>query len=224
MTNDPPAWSVRESGLAVDSPEAAASLLSLANGYVGVRGVLDEVAAEDDPATLVADVYEEFDQTYAERAYAYPEVEERLVPVVDAWRLGWSVDGAPVDVRTADGDPGLTGAVEAHDRVLDLRAGVLRRELRWTSPAGGTVTLHNERLVPLARRAVVATRWRVQAHDDVTLTLRPVPDCPHGDAEEDRAAPGLRTVSCRHEADGSSVRQRTVRSAVSYTHLTLPTN
>lgn len=212
MTHDPPAWSVRESGLAVDSPETAASLLSLANGYVGVRGVLDEVAADDDPATLVADVYEEFDQTYAERAYAYPEVEERLVPVVDAWRLGWSVDGAPVDARTADEDPGLTGAVEAHARELDLRAGVLRRELRWTSPTGGTVTLHNERLVPLARRAVVATRWRVQAHDDVTLTLRPVPDCPHGAPEEDRAAPGLRTVSCRHEADGSSVRQRTVRS------------
>lgn len=211
MTRDLPAWSVRESALDVDDPATAASLLSLANGYVGVRGTLDEADPDDDPSTLVASVHEEFEKTYAERAYAYPEVEERLVPVVDAWRLGWSVDGEPVDVRTAD-PAGPDGTVEAHERVLDLRRGVLRRELRWTAPSGGTVTLHNERLVPLSRREVVASRWRVLAHDDVTVTLRPVPGCAHGGQDPGREAPGLVTVSCRHDAEGSSVRQRTVRS------------
>ncbi|MBE9940668.1 hypothetical protein G8C60_16210, partial [Cellulosimicrobium cellulans] len=190
MTHDLPAWSVRESALDVDDPATAASLLSLANGYVGVRGTLDEADPDDDPSTLVASVHEEFEQTYAERAYAYPEVEERLVPVVDAWRLGWSVDGEPVDVRTAD-PAGPDGTVEAHERVLDLRRGVLRRELRWTAPSGGTVTLHNERLVPLWRREVVASRWRVLAHDGVTVTLRPVPGCAHGGQDPGREAPGL---------------------------------
>ncbi|NDO89716.1 glycoside hydrolase family 65 protein [Cellulosimicrobium composti] len=214
MTAQPDAWTLRESTLDVDDPRVVASLLAVANGYVGVRGVLDETDPDDDPATLVASVYEEFDQTYAERAYGYPEVEERLVPVVDAWRLGWSVDGEPVDVRAAAEDDAVrvAGTVEAHERSLDLRHGALHRTLRWASPSGGRVTLRAERLVPLSRREVVATRWHVEAHDDVTVAVRPVTGCTHGEAEQGRTAPGLVTVSCRHEAEGSSVRQRTVRS------------
>src|SRR5690606_40072993 len=80
------------------------------------------------------------------------------------------------------------------------------------SPSGGRVTLRAERLVPLSRREVVATRWHVEAHDDVTVAVRPVPGCTHGGAEQGRTAPGLGTGSCRHEAEGTRVRQRTVRS------------
>ncbi|WP_251152175.1 glycosyl hydrolase family 65 protein [Cellulosimicrobium sp. Marseille-Q4280] len=203
MTSDLSPWSVRESDLDLDGPQAAASILSLSNGYVGVRGVLDETPADADPATLLATVLEEYDQTYAEGGYAYPEVEERLVPVVDAWRVGWSVDGTPVDASAAG----------SHDRALDLRAGVLDRELRWTAPSGGSTTLVNRRLVSLTRPELVASRWHVLAHDDVTVALRPAPDCSHGDdADRERTEPGLVTTSCRHDAEGSSVHQRTVRS------------
>lgn len=227
VTSDLSPWSVRESGLDLDGPRTAASVLSLSNGYVGVRGVLDETSAEADPATLLASVVEEFEQTYAEGGYGYPEVEERLVPVVDAWRVAWSVNGAPVDAgadpsdgptdgasdRAASGRTGRGGSVAAHDRVLDLRAGVLDRELRWTAPSGGTVTLVNRRLVSLTRPEVVASHWHVRAHDDVTVTVRPAPACPHDGPEgREAAGPGLVTVSCRHDAEGSSVHQRTVRS------------
>ncbi|MFC8920966.1 glycoside hydrolase family 65 protein [Cellulosimicrobium sp. NPDC057127] len=226
--SEPDPWSVREADLDLE-PGAVASVLSLANGFVGVRGVLDEVGPGEEPATLVAPVFEEYDQTYAEGGYAYPEVEERLVPVVDAWRLGWSVDGEPVDVRA--------GTVHEHRRELDLRHGVLDRELRWTAPSGATVTLTSRRLVSLVRREIVATWWQVQAEDDVTVTVLPAPDCPHGGAGgDDRPGhdgpghdgpagdgPRLVTVTCRHDAQGSSVDQRAVRSgralAVETAHL-----
>jgi alpha,alpha-trehalose phosphorylase len=205
--SSPDPWSVQESDLDI-APDAVASVLSLANGFVGVRGVLDELGPDDDAATLLAPVFELYDQTYAEGGYAYPEVEERMVPVVDAWRLGWAVDDEPVDVRR--------GTVHEHRRVLDLRHGVLDRELRWTAPSGATVSLTSRRLVSLVRREVVATWWQVRAEDDVTVTVRPAPGCPHAADAPPRASerdePGLVTTWCRHDAQGSSVRQRAARS------------
>lgn len=204
-------WTVLESGLDLHHPEAAATVLTLANGYVGVRGVPDERPEGSSPGTFLAAVYEEFDHVYPERAYADPEIEERLLPVVDAWALGWSVDGHPLE-----GHPDDTphGTVAAHDRTLDLRHGHLARESRWTAPSGGSVTVTSRRLVSLVRREVVATRWRVRARDAVTLTARPVPGCRHRDeaVPGTEREPGVRTLSCRHDAEGSAVHQRAVRS------------
>ncbi len=152
------------------------------------------------PSTLVASVHEEFEQTYAERAYAYPEVEERLVPVVDAWRVGWSVDGEPVDVGPTT-PPVPTGRSRRTSACSTCAgaccgascAGPRRRAERHPAQRAAR---------PLTRREVVASRWRVHAHGDVTVTLRPVPGCAHGGQDPGREAPGLVTVSCRHDAEG----------------------
>ncbi|WP_454048946.1 glycoside hydrolase family 65 protein [Cellulomonas sp. Marseille-Q8402] len=204
-------WSVLESGLDLHQPEAAATVLTLANGYVGVRGVPDERERGAGPGTLVAGVWEEFDHQYAERAYGYPTVEERLLPVVDAWAVGWSVDGHPLEGHPDDAP---RGTLTEHDRVLDLRRGHLDRASRWTAPSGGTVAVTSRRFVSLVRRELVATRWRVQAHDPVTLVARPVPGCRHRDEVEpgSEREPGVRTLSCRHDPGGSAVHQRAVRS------------
>nr|WP_247600714.1 glycosyl hydrolase family 65 protein [Cellulomonas hominis] len=126
----------------------------------------------------------------------------RLVPVVDAWALGWAADGAPV----AD-----TGAT----RVLDLRRGLLEREIEVRTPGGARLTLTATRLVSLVRREVVATRWHVRAHDAARVTALPVPGCGHADAtgaDDLDPEPGLGTTHCRHEPGGSVVHQRAHRS------------
>lgn len=213
-SDDP--WHVRQSRLDLHHPAAAASVLTLSNGYLGVRAVPERPGHGLGPGTLLATVYEEVPHTYAERAYADPAVDEVLVPVVDAWALGWSVDGDPVDAAPGDDDPGAgpgpAGDRHHDDRVLDLRRGVLDREQRWTAPStGATVVLSTRRLVPLTRRGVVATRWRVRAESDVTLTARPVPGCGHAGAPPAHE-PGVRTLTCRHDPEGSAVHQRAERS------------
>ncbi|GEL44902.1 hypothetical protein CHO01_00180 [Cellulomonas hominis] len=201
MPDRPDPWRVRAAQLDLDHPGAAASVLTLANGALGVRGVPDSPAPDRGPGTLLAGVWEEFDHTYAERAYGYPLVDERLVPVVDAWALGWAADGAPV----AD-----TGAT----RVLDLRR-LLEREIEVRTPGGARLTLTATRLVSLVRREVVATRWHVRAHDAARVTALPVPGCGHADAtgaDDLDPEPGLGTTHCRHEPGGSVVHQRAHRS------------
>ncbi|WP_217615424.1 glycoside hydrolase family 65 protein [Cellulomonas sp. GbtcB1] len=206
-SDDP--WHVRQSRLDLHHPAAAASVLTLSNGYLGVRAVPERPGHGLGPGTLLATVYEEVPHTYAERAYAYPAVDEVLVPVVDAWALGWSVDGDPLDAAPADATP----APASHDdRVLDLRRGVLDREQRRTAPStGAAVALSTRRLVSLTRRGVVATRWRVRAEADVTLTAHPVPGCDHAGAPPAHE-PGVRTLTCRHDPEGSAVHQRAERS------------
>ncbi|MBN1259662.1 MAG: glycoside hydrolase family 65 protein, partial [Anaerolineae bacterium] len=55
----------------------------------------------------------------------------------------------------------LTGELLAHRRWLDLRAGVLYRELVWRSPQGREIRVHSERLVSHTRPHVAALRYTV---------------------------------------------------------------
>src|SRR5207302_10191384 len=57
------------------------------------------------------------------------------------------------------------GRLESHDRVLDLRAGVLRRTAVWSSPARRRVRVSSTRLVSFAQRSIVAIRYEVEPLD-----------------------------------------------------------
>src|SRR5206468_1327511 len=67
------------------------------------------------------------------------------------------VDDEPLDLRY--------GVVVEHERVLDLRRGVLDRCVVWQSPTGTRVRIRSTRLVSLARRSLLAIRYRVEPVD-----------------------------------------------------------
>ncbi|WP_222928387.1 glycoside hydrolase family 65 protein [Cellulomonas telluris] len=196
-------WTLREPTLDVDDLPRTAALLTVANGHLGVRGVLEEQRPEVPAGTLLAPVYEKFPHDYPERAYGYPDHDEQLVPVVDACGVDLEVDGEPFDVRT--------GTLEHHERRLDLRTGVLEREAVWTSPAGTTVEVRSRRWVSLVRRELVVAVYEVRAPQGARVRVRPVPGCP-GPASAD--GPGLVTEACGHDEGRTWVAQRTVVAGV----------
>ena len=53
-----------------------------------------------------------------------------MINVVDGKLFRMLVDDEPLDLRY--------GEIVSHSRALDLRDGVLRRELEWRAPSGGT--------------------------------------------------------------------------------------
>src|SRR5215208_5563941 len=91
---------------------------------------------------------------YAEAGYAYPEAGQTLLNVTDGKIIRLLVDDQPFDVRY--------GQLRAHERVLDLRAGILRRRIEWASPAGQAVRVSSVRLVSFAQRAVAAILYEVE--------------------------------------------------------------
>jgi alpha,alpha-trehalose phosphorylase len=148
-------WCLREPRLDLDVLADTETVLTVANGSLGVRGTLDEGEPVGMPGTYLAGVHELRTMVYTETGAGDPESTETLVNTIDGTAIRLLVDGHPLDVRT--------GTLHHHERVLDFRAGTLDRELRWRSPGDRAVEVTSTRLVSLDQRGVLALRYTVRA-------------------------------------------------------------
>src|SRR5579883_2635600 len=138
-------WALRETELRTDMLAQCESLFALANGHIGLRGNLDEGEPFGLPGTYLNGLYELRPLPYAEAGYGYPEAGQTLINVTNGKIMRLLVDDEPFDVRY--------GELRSHERVLDMRAGTLTRNVRWCSPAGRTVRIRSVRMVSLTQRA-----------------------------------------------------------------------
>ncbi|WP_424463648.1 glycoside hydrolase family 65 protein [Pseudoclavibacter helvolus] len=150
-------WSLGLSDLDVDDDQLAhlESVFALSNGHIGWRANLDEGEPHAVLGTYVNGVFEDHPMPYAEDGYGYPETGQSVVNVQNGQVLRLFVDDEPLDLRR--------GTVICHEQRLDFRAGTLRRDVEWTSPAGRTVKITSIRLVSLTHRSIAAVRYEVQA-------------------------------------------------------------
>jgi alpha,alpha-trehalose phosphorylase len=148
-------WSVRETELQLDLLAQSESVFALANGHIGLRGNLDEGEPFGLPGTYLNAFYELRPLPYAEAGYGYPEMGQTVVNVTNGKLIRLLVDDEPFDVRH--------GQLLAHERVLDMRGGVLHRRLEWVSTTGRPVRVSTIRLVSFAQRAVAAILYEVEA-------------------------------------------------------------
>ena len=156
-------WALTEQALDLSLLARTESLFALSNGHIGVRGTLDEGEPHVLPGTYLNSVYELRPLPHAEAGYGYPESGQTVINVTNGKLLRLLVDDEPFDVRY--------GTLRSHTRTLDLRDGVLRRELEWESPAGRVVRVRSTRLVSFTQRAVLATRFEVEAVDARTRVV-----------------------------------------------------
>jgi alpha,alpha-trehalose phosphorylase len=153
-------WSVIEERLELDVLAQAESVFALSNGHIGLRANFDEGEPFGLPGTYLNAFYEVRPLPYAEAGYGYPEDGQSVVNVTNGKVIRLLVDDEPFDVRY--------GELLAHRRTLDLRAGVLRREVHWRSPAGREVKVRSLRLVSFVHRSVAAIRYEVEPQDGET--------------------------------------------------------
>jgi alpha,alpha-trehalose phosphorylase len=147
-------WTVRETELHLDRLAESESVFALSNGHVGLRGNLDEGEPYGLPGTYLAGFFETRPLPYAEAGYGYPEDGQSVVNVTNGKLIRLLVEDEPFDVRY--------GNLESHERVLDLRAGVLRRTAVWTSPTGRQIKVTSTRLVSFTQRAVAIIEYAIE--------------------------------------------------------------
>ncbi len=158
-------WSVREMGLHLDTLAQTESIFALSNGHIGLRGNLDEGEPHGLPGTYLNSFYELRPLPYAEGGYAYPESGQTTINVTNGKLIRLLVDDEPFDVRY--------GEVQDHVLELDLRNGVLRRSVRWTTPAQRTVKISSVRMVSFTQRAIAAISYEVEPLDaEVRLVVQ----------------------------------------------------
>jgi alpha,alpha-trehalose phosphorylase len=153
-------WAVRETELHLDTLAQTESVFALANGHIGLRGNLDEGEPFGLPGTYLNGFYELHPLPYAESGYGNPESAQTVVNVTNGKIIRLLVEDEPFDVRY--------GELRSHERVLDLRAGLLRRATEWVSPTARRVRVSSTRLVSFSQRAVAAILYEVEPLDGPT--------------------------------------------------------
>jgi alpha,alpha-trehalose phosphorylase len=180
-------WALREMALQLASLAQTESVFAVANGHIGLRGNLDEGEPHGVLGTYLAGLYEARPLPYAEAGYGNPEAGQTVVNATDGKVIRLLIEDEPFDVRY--------GELHRHERVLDLRAGTLRRELEWVSPTGRPVRIASTRLVSFTQRAVAAVLYEVEPLDrrtSVVVQSELVANEPPPDREDDpRAAAAL---------------------------------
>src|SRR5208337_2018243 len=94
---------------------------------------------------------------YAEAGYGYPDAGQTVINVTNGKIIRLLVDDEPFDIRY--------GTLHSHERVLDLRAGTLTRQVDWSSPAGARIKVTSVRMVSLTQRAIAAISYTVEPVD-----------------------------------------------------------
>ncbi len=129
------------------------TLFTVANGYMGIRGAFEEAEPAHRNATLINGFHETWPIVYGEEAFGFATTGQTLVNVPDAKRIRLYVDDEPFSLSHA--------SLLSYERALDMREGVLHRELLWELASGKVVSIRSRRLVSLTDRHVAALEYEV---------------------------------------------------------------
>jgi alpha,alpha-trehalose phosphorylase len=216
-------WSLHETMLDSTALGTTESLFALSNGFIGVRGNLDEGEPHGYPGTYLNGVYELRPLPEAESQFGTPESGQTVVNVTNGKLLRLLVDDEPFDARY--------GTLVSHDRVLDFRAGTLRRTAEWRSPAGRTIRVTSTRLTSFTHRSILAIDYTVEPLDgpvNVVVQSELVANeaVPHAEGDPRRATPtGTPLVSEEHTCGGTTAllihhtQQSGIRLAAAMDHI-----
>src|SRR5437867_12896075 len=133
--SSPEPWVVRETKVDLAQLGRSESISALSNGHIGWRANLDEGEPHTIAGSYLNAVFEAVPLPYAETAYGYPEAGQTLVNVTDGKIIRLLVDDEPFDIRC--------GKLGSHERVLELKTGLLTRTVEWESPAHHTVRVRS---------------------------------------------------------------------------------
>ena len=154
----PEPWRVTEREFSPQSNLANETVFAVANGYLGLRGTLEEgyyLGSEgSDPAAVVNGIYEYHDYHYIWRRPGFPARSHNIVRQVN-----------PIDIRVSvDGEPVMLGAsVSEYSRTIDFRTGVLTRSFVYRTAGGARVRMTYERFASQVEKHLLAVRVTAEA-------------------------------------------------------------
>lgn len=147
-------WRLVESQYAPEFLAQSETLFSTANGYLGMRGTFEEGTPAIQHGMFVNGFHETWDIPYGEWAFGFATTGQTIVNVPDSKIIRLYVDDEPFELES--------GHIVKFQRALDMRAGIVEREVLWETPAGRRLLLRSERLVSFVEKHVAAIRYHVQ--------------------------------------------------------------
>jgi alpha,alpha-trehalose phosphorylase len=133
--------------------EQAETIFTMANGYLGMRGCCEQGTPVFENGTYINGFFETWPIGYAEEAHGFAKEGQTIVNVKDTKVIKLFVDDEPFLLPEAD--------LVSFERVLDMQAGTLDREVLWEMRSGKRVAIKSHRLVSYEHRHLAAISYEV---------------------------------------------------------------
>lgn len=146
-------WNIVEKRFHPEFLAQMETILSLGNGYLGMRGCPEEGGPNAENSTLINGFYETWPIEYGETAHGFATTGQTIVNVTDSKIIKLFVDDEPFWLPNA--------TLLTFDRRLNMKAGTLDREILWETPGGKQVLIRSRRLISFARRHVASISYSV---------------------------------------------------------------
>ena len=144
------------------------TLFHCANGYLGVRGNLEEGVPEGQKTIrgmYINGFYELISMNQAEKLHGLIEEKQTMLNIADTQSIRLELNREAFSL--------WRGKVHQHTRTLDMQQGLTRREILWESPAGENWKICFTRMASFVRKELFLIRCEITPLDaDGTVIVR----------------------------------------------------
>ncbi|MRG58928.1 glycoside hydrolase family 65 protein [Agromyces sp. CFH 90414] len=157
-------WSLVETEFGTDDQGRTETLFAVGNGYLGLRGNVEEGRDGHMHGTFVNGFHETWPIRHAEEAFGFARVGQTIVNAPDTKVIRLYIDDEPLVMTEAE--------ILAYERRLDFRTGALSRSVEWRTPSGKRVLITSRRLTSFTDRHLGLIDYEVELLDaDAAITI-----------------------------------------------------
>ncbi len=154
----PDPWRITEKQFYPELIGLAETIFCTSNGYIGMRGAFEEGNPSYQNFTIVNGFYETWPIIYGEEAFGFTKMGQTIVNIPDSKIIKLYVDDEPFYLPTA--------TLLHFERFLDMRNGVVERNLVWEMFSGKQISIRSKRLVSMEHRHLAAISYEVTVLND----------------------------------------------------------
>jgi alpha,alpha-trehalose phosphorylase len=149
-------WILGENKIAVNDYVKNESLMTVSNGYLGLRGSFEEENIKLGHAgTYLNGFYEFYDFRYDEKFAGYPDKGQVMINLPDPKGLILTINAETFNLND--------GNIRSYYRELHLKEGLLRRIILWESPKKDRLEIESMRFVSAVNPHLACLSYRVTA-------------------------------------------------------------
>lgn len=157
-------WALVETEFGESDMGRTETLFAVGNGYLGLRGNVEEGRDGHMHGTFVNGFHETWPIRHAEEAFGFARVGQTIVNAPDAKIIRLYVDDEPLVLTEAE--------LLSYERRLDFRLGALSRSIEWRTPAGKRVLITSRRMTSFTDRHLAVVDYEVELLDaDAAVTI-----------------------------------------------------
>lgn len=157
-------WALVETEFGVDDMGRTETLFAVGNGYLGLRGNVEEGRDGHMHGTFINGFHETWPIRHAEEAFGFARVGQTIVNAPDAKIIRLYIDDEPLVITEAE--------IMDYERRLDFRRGVLSRRIEWRTPSGKRVLITSRRMTSFTDRHLGVIDYEVELLDaDAAVTI-----------------------------------------------------